>query len=171
MIIDHAHYCAQFLWVMGNWTWALGEIYYSNRDKPHPLWEINSDEATKTCRFYSSWILVIAYIPIMVLYCIWLPLTCLGRLEHIEAEREFFALVNRGSSPDRVSSFLSDSFDIAISDDESDGEGRKEHHETDGKRKVEKHKFVSEAVAKNLPVIDFSVEEAQQKGDEKENDM
>ena len=128
MIIDHAHYSAQFLWVMGNWTWALGEIYYSNRDKPHPLWEVISDEATKTCRFYSSWILVAAYIPIMVLYCIWLPLTCLGRLEHIEEEREFFALINHGSSPDRVSSFLSDSFDATISDDENECEEGKEHN-------------------------------------------
>ena len=158
MIIDHAHYCAQFLWVMGNWTWALGEIYYSNRDKPHPLWEINSIEATKTCRFYSSWILVIAYIPIMVLYCIWLPLTCLGRLEHIEAEREFFALVNRGASPDRFSSFLSDSFDIALSDDDSDAGEKEERDDSEGKEKLKQNELTGGTIGETLSVIDFSEE-------------
>ena len=58
-----------------------------------------------------------------MLYCIWLPLTCLGRLEHIEAERNFFELVNRGSAPSSVASYYNDAFGIDLSshDHEHDG--------------------------------------------------
>ena len=117
MIIDHAHYVAQFFWVVGNSIWAIGEIWYSNRDYPFPLGEF-STESVHTCRFYSSWTLLFAYAPILVLYCIWLPLTCLGRLEHIEAERHFFELVSRGSNPDGVASYISDAFSDNLSDED-----------------------------------------------------
>ena len=94
----------------------------------------------------------------MVLYCIWLPLTCLGRLEHIEAEREFFALVNHGSSPDRVSSFLSDSFDIALSDDDSDAGEKEERDDSEGKEKLKQNELTDGTIGETLPVIDFSEE-------------
>jgi hypothetical protein len=46
MIIDHAHYWAQFAWVIGNLVWATGEIFlkHTDRDEAHKLWE----------RFFSS---------------------------------------------------------------------------------------------------------------------
>jgi hypothetical protein len=37
MIVDHAHYVAQFLWVLANLTWAAGEIFDPAYDKPFPL--------------------------------------------------------------------------------------------------------------------------------------
>ena len=96
---------------------------------------------------------MIAYVPIVTLYCIWLPLTCLGRLEHIEAQREFFALVNHGSSPDRVSSFLSDSFDVVMSDDENEDEEAREREAVCN--------IDSNISMKNCHIINFS-EEIQQ---------
>lgn len=37
MIVESAHYIAQFTWVMGNAVWAFGELYYGDRDDAHPL--------------------------------------------------------------------------------------------------------------------------------------
>ena len=37
MIVESAHYIAQFIWVIGNAVWAYGELFYENRDDPHPL--------------------------------------------------------------------------------------------------------------------------------------
>ena len=30
---------------------------------------------------YSSWLLVVSLIPVVILYCVWIPLTCSGRLD------------------------------------------------------------------------------------------
>jgi hypothetical protein len=40
-----------------------------------------SKESLLTARWYSSWILVCAYIPVVVVYAVWIPLTLSGRFE------------------------------------------------------------------------------------------
>ena len=35
-------------------------------------------------RWYSSWILISAYIPIVLLYVVWLPMTCMGKIKSTE---------------------------------------------------------------------------------------
>lgn len=37
MIVESAHYIAQFIWVLGNAVWAYGELYYGERDDAQPL--------------------------------------------------------------------------------------------------------------------------------------
>eukprot|EP01038_Epipyxis_sp_PR26KG_P016153 gene16153-21956_t len=82
MAIDTAHYIAQLIWVLGNFTWALGNIFV-NRDGDDNAFEIfhMSRAAAEHCRWYASWVLLFAYLPILCLYFIWLPLTCVGKIK------------------------------------------------------------------------------------------
>ena len=80
MLIEHAHYVAQLLWMMANAVWAGGEFFFSpNHDEPLNMnrW---SSEARVTARWYSSWVVVLAFVPLVVLYCIWIPATLLGKI-------------------------------------------------------------------------------------------
>lgn len=70
MVIDHAHYTALFLWVFANLVWAAGELWDPNVDDPIPVLDA-SPLALRTARWYSSWILVFAYVPIVVMYYMW----------------------------------------------------------------------------------------------------
>ena len=78
-IIDLAHYAAGLLWVLGNAVWALGE-FFSDSDEPFKLWDFTSSEARTTARWYSSWILIGAFLPVLVLYSFWIPLTIMGKI-------------------------------------------------------------------------------------------
>ena len=40
-----------------------------------------SHNASLKCRWWSSVILLSAFAPIVCLYCVWLPLTCLGKIK------------------------------------------------------------------------------------------
>ncbi|RYY72546.1 hypothetical protein EON63_20725 [archaeon] len=46
----------------------------------HPIPHISSSKATARCRWWSSWLLLLAYLPILLLYLVWLPLTCMGKI-------------------------------------------------------------------------------------------
>lgn len=72
LLVDHAHFLATFFWVLGNIVWASGEFYSSEFDYPWPLFPHGSTEAFITARWWSSWILCIALVPIVILYFIWL---------------------------------------------------------------------------------------------------
>lgn len=39
-----------------------------------------SYEAVRQARWWSSWVLIAAFVPILCLYLIWLPLTCMGQI-------------------------------------------------------------------------------------------
>jgi hypothetical protein len=78
-VVDTAHFAALLLWVIGNSVWALGEFFFEEYDEPLKMWK-SSDEAFKTARWYSSWILFSAYFPIIVMYMVWIPLTMTGLL-------------------------------------------------------------------------------------------
>jgi len=70
LVIDHAHYFALFLWVFANLVWAAGELWDPNVDDPIPVLDA-SPLAYRTARWYSSWILVFAYAPIVTMYYMW----------------------------------------------------------------------------------------------------
>jgi hypothetical protein len=58
LMIDHAHYCAQFLWVFSNLIWAYGELFLPEvRDGAIDFWTVTSD-AKKSARWFSTWVLL-----------------------------------------------------------------------------------------------------------------
>mmetsp|Transcript_13325 Transcript_13325/g.18272 ORF Transcript_13325/g.18272 Transcript_13325/m.18272 type:complete len:397 (+) Transcript_13325:31-1221(+) len=101
MTIDTAHYVAQLMWVLGNMAWALGEVFnvpgYGDDFVAYPL-TATDDVAIHRTRWYSSWILLAAFIPIVCLYCIWLPLTCMGKIETADIE-ENHVIVQQQAAP------------------------------------------------------------------------
>eukprot|EP00596_Hydrurales_sp_CCMP1899_P003799 CAMPEP_0119037100 /NCGR_PEP_ID=MMETSP1177-20130426/5217_1 /TAXON_ID=2985 /ORGANISM="Ochromonas sp, Strain CCMP1899" /LENGTH=469 /DNA_ID=CAMNT_0006997863 /DNA_START=947 /DNA_END=2356 /DNA_ORIENTATION=+ len=79
LIIDHIHYVAQLLWVTANAIWAGGELFDQRYDTPYPL--VNPPrEARVTLRWYSAWTLIVACVPVVVLYIVWLFFTLNGRI-------------------------------------------------------------------------------------------
>lgn len=81
MMIDCAHYTAQLLWVFGNAAWAYGELFVLmyDDDVVYDFW-IFTLHSQRQPRWIASWLLLLAFVPIVMLYFIWLPLTCTGQL-------------------------------------------------------------------------------------------
>eukprot|EP01032_Pedospumella_encystans_P019356 gene19356-22006_t len=104
MAIDCAHYMAQFIWVIGNAAWAIGEIFVIpggvDDDKgPYSVWH-PTKTASHRCRWWSSVILVIAFAPIVALYLVWLPLTCFGHIKAADVpENEAFGRPSEAQPP------------------------------------------------------------------------
>jgi hypothetical protein len=68
-------------WVVSASSWAAGEFYLSpNYDSPIGIFEIhrNDGEALRTSRWYASWLLVLAALPIVLLHLLWIPATLCG---------------------------------------------------------------------------------------------
>lgn len=94
LFIDLMHYCAQFLWVISNITWAFIELFEIDSDLPP---DFNNPKRVNG-RLVAFWILVMAWIPILILYLIWLPLTCSNQIqiqEERQAAREYEMIVAR----------------------------------------------------------------------------
>lgn len=71
MIIDHSHFIAIFLWVLANIVWASGE-FYLKLDDPYPLFpDLSSTDAFITSRWWASWLLICALVPVVALYMLW----------------------------------------------------------------------------------------------------
>jgi len=80
LMIDHAHYCAQFLWVFSNLIWAYGELFMAeSRDLPIDFWTFSTD-AKKSARWYSTWVLLAAFVPLVVMYTVWIWGTITGKI-------------------------------------------------------------------------------------------
>lgn len=63
------------------------------------LCTFSSYTASNRCRWWSSVILVIAFVPIVALYMIWLPLTCMGKIKAADLpENEEFGTPSESSS-------------------------------------------------------------------------
>ena len=71
MTIDTIHYIAQFLWVCSNLTWAMIELFSLGSDNPQSFSEL----AKSNGRLIAGLLLLFAFVPIFLLYVIWLPLT------------------------------------------------------------------------------------------------
>jgi hypothetical protein len=77
-LIDHCHYLTQLIWICYTTTWAAGEFYVTpNNDEALDLLKWNH-ETRNTARWYASWVLICAFIPITVLHAVWIPATMLG---------------------------------------------------------------------------------------------
>eukprot|EP01034_Spumella_vulgaris_P021726 gene21726-27779_t len=89
MMVDTVHYVTQLLWVGGNMAWALGNIYVNRGgdDSAYDMFTISLD-AQRQCRYAASWILFTSYIPIVLLYCVWLPLTFMGEIQPPSSDRD-----------------------------------------------------------------------------------
>eukprot|EP01035_Chromulina_nebulosa_P020172 gene20172-26187_t len=96
MTIDVAHYAAQTIWVSANIIWAGAEVFGASYDSAYYIFHV-SHNAQLTARWYSSWLLFFAYLPIFILYAVWLPLTCTGRIQasNIPNPNKRASLVNR----------------------------------------------------------------------------
>jgi hypothetical protein len=78
LMIDHAHYFAQLMWVIANAVWAGGEFWFTpNNDSAIPVSRFSA-EARHTSRWYSSWVVLGAYLPLIALYVLWMYYTYYG---------------------------------------------------------------------------------------------
>jgi hypothetical protein len=64
---------------------------------------VSTEEAFHTARWYSSWILLFAYLPVVCMYMIWIPLTVNGALKPVrklkkKKKKSFFNIFGGVSS-------------------------------------------------------------------------
>lgn len=92
IIVDMAHYMAQFLWVTANIVWAYGELFVvKETDQSQYLFHPNS----YSFRWYSSVILCLAWIPLIILYGFWIPLTYYGKIKNENNETKIIEVVEQ----------------------------------------------------------------------------
>ncbi len=71
-LVNHIHYLMQFLWVMANLVWAYGEMFFPVvYDDPLPIFPV-TEQALYSMRWFSSWILVVAFVMGVALHVIWI---------------------------------------------------------------------------------------------------
>jgi hypothetical protein len=71
-LVNHIHYLMQFLWVMANLVWAYGELFFPIvYDDPLPIFPVTA-QALHSMRWFSSWILVVAFVMGVALHAIWI---------------------------------------------------------------------------------------------------
>jgi hypothetical protein len=82
VFVDLMHYIAQLIWLSANIIWGYMEIF-----------EIDSDRITKTSfsdplkangREIATFIILVAWIPIVLLYLLWIPLTLMKKIKSLE---------------------------------------------------------------------------------------
>lgn len=78
--MDIVHFAVILIWVLGNSVWAYGDFFMEDYSEPMGMWSSASD-AFLTARWYSSWILFVAIVPIFVMYGVWATLSLLGKLQ------------------------------------------------------------------------------------------
>jgi len=71
---DTIHYISQLMWVIGNMMWALGNIFIDTDDEARTMF-LTARNAQSHMRWIAGWVLFTAYWPIIILYCVWIPLT------------------------------------------------------------------------------------------------
>lgn len=59
--------------------WALGE-FFTEDDEAIKLWDVTNKEALSTARWWSSWILTMSFLPVIILYIFWVPLSYMGKI-------------------------------------------------------------------------------------------
>lgn len=74
MVIDCVHYIALLLWVCANCIWAGSELYGTVSDDPYYLFDF-SHNSMLTPRWYSSWVLFIAFMFLFAFHCVWMSQT------------------------------------------------------------------------------------------------
>ena len=84
LVIDHAHYLAQLLWVFGNIVWAGGDLFYDDDADPIPLYIYSPS----SFRWWASWTLVCAFLPIVWLYVYYIPYMYYGKHRSSQHDRD-----------------------------------------------------------------------------------
>lgn len=85
MMEDCLHYVAQLLWVVGNMFWAMGNIFIlsdddGSDDSAYNMFAMTA-AAKARLRNWGSWMLFVAYWPLILLYLVWIPMTLRGVFE------------------------------------------------------------------------------------------
>jgi hypothetical protein len=81
LFVDFIHYLSQLIWVCSNITWAFFELFNLDSDLP-PNYYNKTEFTTKiTGRKIASIILILSWMPIVVLYFIWLPLSIINKIK------------------------------------------------------------------------------------------
>lgn len=110
MIFDNAHYISQFIWVIANILWAYQELFLLNMsDKPQYLPHPNDH----TFRWASSLLLVLAWIPIGILYFVWLPYVAIKKIKtngHVEIKSDIELQIETYQHPDILKKFPQNDF-------------------------------------------------------------
>lgn len=79
MMIDKSHYWAQLFWILSNLTWALTELFNIGPDNSHSLSRLHKHPNGRTI---ATIILILAYLPIIFLYLLWIPLTLFNKINN-----------------------------------------------------------------------------------------
>jgi hypothetical protein len=87
-IVDFAHYAAQLLWVFGNAAWSYGELF-TVYDDAYPVTDA-SPLALKTGRWWASVLLLSSFIPIVILYFVWIPWVISRASQEISVKEETY---------------------------------------------------------------------------------
>lgn len=81
LFVDLVHYLSQLIWVFSNITWAFSELFYLDSDLPPNYHNKKEFGDGLTGRTIASLLLILSWIPIVVLYFIWLPLTVMNQIK------------------------------------------------------------------------------------------
>lgn len=87
LLVDHAHYVALSIWVCANAVWAIANIWYADYDTAFGLFDMNN-EALKTGRWFSSWVLILSWQPIIILHIFWIYGTYTGHIVEEEVSMQ-----------------------------------------------------------------------------------
>lgn len=80
MFVDFSHYLAQLIWICSNLTWAGVELFSNTNDDPKGYNQLVRPNG----RLVAGFILLMAFIPIIFLYLVWLPMTILNKIKNKE---------------------------------------------------------------------------------------
>lgn len=95
--VDHLHYVVQLLWVGANLVWAWGEIYGNEDfDDPSNLFPHDAYYSVRSARWYSGWILVLAFLIVLLQQILWVGATLAKALPRSRRPRNF-SFSGRGS--------------------------------------------------------------------------
>jgi hypothetical protein len=78
LFIDCVHYIAQAFWVLANAIWSVEELYHMDSDTAHYVFDFGP-KARSVGRWWASWCILAAFMPILYLYLVWLPMVLRGR--------------------------------------------------------------------------------------------
>ena len=84
LVIDHAHYLAQLIWVLGNIVWAGGDLFYDDDADPIPLYIYSPS----TFRWWASWLIACALLPIAWLYVYYIPYMYCGKHRSAQQDKD-----------------------------------------------------------------------------------
>jgi hypothetical protein len=74
LAMDLTHYIVLLMWLISNFIWSAGELFEITSDDTHSLFIPDPI----TCRWLSAVVLALAFVPIIILYVIWIPFSYFG---------------------------------------------------------------------------------------------